>query len=84
VPPLAVRDQLERRPSDLLGQRAWRESGLGAPADIDTLTPHNLTLEQHIVDQRLQLEERDQDLAAGAANRELMVQLKATAHVDRG
>ena len=78
---LAVRvQQLERRLSDLLGQRAWRESGLGAPADIDTLTQHNLTLEQHIVDLRLQLEERDQDLAAArAANRELMAQLNATA-----
>jgi len=72
--------QLEHRLSDLLGERAWHESGLGAPADIDTLKQQNLTLEQHIVDLRLQLEERDQDLAAArAANRELMAQLNATA-----
>jgi hypothetical protein len=78
---LAVRvQQLEHRLSDLLGEHAWRESGLGAPADIDTLKQHNLTLEQHIVDLRVQLEERDQDLAAArAANRELMAQLNATA-----
>ncbi len=78
---LAVRvQQLERRLSDLLGEHAWRESGLGPPADIDTLKQQNLTLEQHIADLRLQLEERDQDLAAArAANRELMAQLNATA-----
>jgi hypothetical protein len=78
---LAVRvQQLERRLSGLLGEHAWRESGLGAPADIDTLKQQNLTLEQHIVDLRLQLQERDQDLAAArAANRELMAQLNATA-----
>jgi len=72
--------QLEHRLSDLLGERAWRESGLGAPVGIDTLEQQNLALEQHIVDLRLQLEERDQDLAAArAANRELMAQLNATA-----
>ena len=72
--------QLEHRLSDLLGERAWRESGLGAPVGIDTLEQQNLALEQHIVDLRLQLEEREQDLAAArAANRELMAQLNATA-----
>ncbi len=78
---LAVHVQhLERRLSDLLGEHAWRESGPGAPADIDTLKQQNLALEQHIVDLRLQLQERDQDLAAArTANRELMAQLNATA-----
>ena len=77
---LAARvQQLERRLSDLLGEHAWQESGLGAPADIDTLKQQNHTLEQHIVDLRLQLQERDQDLeAARTANRELMAQLNAT------
>jgi Family of unknown function (DUF6262) len=77
---LAARlQQLERQLSDLLGEHAWRESGLGAPADTDALKQHNLTLEQHIVDLRLQLQERDQDLiAARTANRELMAQLNAT------
>jgi hypothetical protein len=72
--------QLETRLSGLLGEHAWRESGLGAPADIDALKRQNTALEQHIIDLRLQLDERDQDLvAARAANRELMAQLNATA-----
>ena len=29
--------QLEQRLSEALGEQAWRESGLGAPADIDAL-----------------------------------------------
>jgi hypothetical protein len=71
--------QLENRLSGLLGEHAWRESGLGAPADIDALKQQNTTLDQHIIDLRLQLDERDQDLAAArAANRELMAQLNAT------
>ncbi len=63
----------------MLGEQAWHESGLGAPADVDALKHHNQALEQHIVDLRLQVQERDQDLAAArAANRELMAQLNAT------
>jgi hypothetical protein len=34
--------QLEQRLSGLLGERAWQQSGLGAPADIDTLN-HKIT-----------------------------------------
>lgn len=76
---LAARvQQLESRLSALLGEHAWRESGLGAPADIDALKHHNHALEQQITDMRLQLGERDQDLAAArAANRELITQLNA-------
>jgi len=38
-----------------------------------------VTLEQQVVDLRLQLEERDQDLtAARAANRELMTRINAS------
>ena len=63
------------RLSELLGEQAWRASGLGAPTDIDQLQQRIVTLEQQVVDLRLQLEERDQDLAAArAANRELMTQ----------
>jgi len=78
---LAARvQQLERRLSSLLGEHAWRESGLGAPDDIDELKQQNTTLEQRITSLRLQLGERDQDLAAArAANRELMAQLNTTA-----
>jgi hypothetical protein len=71
--------QLETRLSELLGEQAWRATGLGAPTDIDRLQQHIITLEQQIVDLRIQLEERDQDLtAARAANRELMAQLNAS------
>ena len=71
--------QLEHRLSEALGEQAWRDSGLGAPADIDALG-HKIThLEQQVIDLRLQLEERDEELAAArAANRELMAQLNAT------
>jgi transposase-like protein len=71
--------QLEKRLSELLGEQAWRTTGLGAPTDIDDLQQHIVTLEQQVVDLRLQLEERDQDLtAARAANRELMTSLNAS------
>ena len=68
--------QLERRLSEALGEQAWHESGLGAPADIDALSQQVTHLEQQTIDLRLQLEEQGQDLtAARAANRELMAQL---------
>lgn len=73
--------QLEKRLSELLGEQAWRESGLGAPDDIDQLKQRIVFLEQQGIDLRLQLEERDQDLeAARAANRELMSRLNARRH----
>ncbi|MGQ0481575.1 MAG: DUF6262 family protein [Pseudonocardia sp.] len=75
--------QLEARLSELLGEHAWRESGLGTPDDIDQLKQQNVALEQHVIDLRLQLEERDQDLAAArAANRELMARVN-TANPNR-
>ena len=68
--------QLENRLSEALGEQAWHDSGLGAPADIDALTQKINHLEQQAAGLSLQLEERDQDLAAArAANRELMTQL---------
>jgi hypothetical protein len=72
--------QLEKRLSETLGEQAWRESGLAAPADVDALN-HKIThLEQQAIDLQLQAEERDEELAASrAANRELMAQLNATA-----
>jgi hypothetical protein len=70
--------QLEKRLSEALGEHAWRESGLGAPADIDALCQQVTHLEQQVIDQRIQMEERDEELAAArAANRELMAQLNA-------
>ncbi|MGB3013774.1 MAG: hypothetical protein WBB41_04105, partial [Candidatus Nanopelagicales bacterium] len=71
--------RLERRLSEALGERLWRESGLGAPQDLDELQQRITQLEQQAIDLRLQLEERDQDLAAArAANRELMTRLNTT------
>jgi hypothetical protein len=68
--------QLEQRLSEALGEQVWRESGLGAPDDIDQLGHRITFLEQQGVDLKLQLQERSQDLdAARAANRELMTQL---------
>lgn len=71
--------QLEKRLSEALGEEAWRQSGLGAPDDVDGLKQRIVTLEQQVVDLRLQLEERDDELAAArAANRELMTQHNTT------
>lgn len=71
--------QLEQRLSEFLGEQTWRESGLGAPEEVMRLEERTVTLEQQIIDLRIQLEERQQDLdAARVANRELMVQLNAS------
>lgn len=74
--------QLEKRLSEVIGETVWQESGLGVPADLDTLNQTINQLEQQVLDLRLQLDERDQDLAAArAANRELIAQLNtATRH----
>jgi hypothetical protein len=73
--------QLETRLSEAPGDQAWRESGLGAPAGIDALNHKIANLDQHVTGLRLQLDERDSELAAArAANRELMARLNATAH----
>ncbi|MER6016199.1 DUF6262 family protein [Streptomyces bluensis] len=64
--------QLETRLSQQLGEQAWRDSGLGAPTDIDSLQRQITTLEQRVVELQGQLEDRAEELqAARAANREL-------------
>ncbi|MFF7882524.1 DUF6262 family protein [Streptomyces sp. NPDC020794] len=64
--------QLEKRLSEALGEAAWAESGLGAPADTDQLQRRITMLEQNLADIQGQLDERDDELeAARAANREL-------------
>lgn len=69
---------LEKRLSEALGDQVWRESGLGAPDDIDQLKQQIIALEQQAVDLQLQMEERTDELAAArAANRELMTRLNA-------
>lgn len=73
--------QLEARLSELLGEQAWRASGLGAPTDIEDLQRRIVSLEQQTVDLRLQLETRDDELAAArGANRELITQLNGARH----
>ena len=68
--------QLENKLSHVLGDNAWRDSGLGAPTDIDTLQQRITSLEQELVDVTVQLAARGDDLdAARNANRELMAQL---------
>jgi hypothetical protein len=60
----------------MLGEQAWRESGLGAPEDIDKLRRRITQLEQEAVDLTRQLEERGDELAAArAANREMITRL---------
>jgi hypothetical protein len=68
--------QLEQRLSQALGEQTWRESGVGAPTDIDALHQRISHLERQVIDLRQQLDERDEDLAATrATNRELMTRL---------
>ena len=68
--------QLEGKLSQMLGEQAWRESGLGAPEDIDKLRRRITQLEQEAVDLTRQLEERGDELAAArAANREMITRL---------
>jgi chromosome segregation ATPase len=72
--------QLESKLSQMLGEQAWRDSGLGAPEDIDKLKRRITELEQAVVDLTRQLEERGEELdAARAANREMITQLNAAA-----
>jgi septal ring factor EnvC (AmiA/AmiB activator) len=71
--------QLEKKLSQLLGEQAWRDSGLGAPDDIDRFKRRITELEQTVVDLTCQLEERGEELAAArAANREMINQLNAS------
>jgi hypothetical protein len=73
--------QLEQRLSETLGDQAWHDSGLSAPDETHQLKQQIANLEQHSIDLRLQLEERDQDLdAARAANRDLITRLNTPRH----
>jgi len=76
---LAARVQhLERRLSELLGERTWHDSGLGAPDDIDRLHQRIAALEAEVADLRIRLDERAEELAAARlANREFMARLNA-------
>jgi chromosome segregation ATPase len=68
--------RLEKTLSHLLGDNAWRESGLGAPTDIDALQQRITSQEQQLGDVAAQLAAREDDLgAARNASREFMAQL---------
>lgn len=71
---------LEKRLSELLGEQAWRDSGLGAPDDIDQLKHRVAQLEQQLIALGADLADRDQQLeAAREANRDLIKQLNRNA-----
>ena len=73
--------QLQQRLSELLGEQAWRESGLGAPEDISHLKQRITELEQAAVDLTRQPGERTDELdAARAANREMITQINSARH----
>lgn len=66
---------LEKKLSELLGDQAWRESGLGAPGDIDQLKARIVQLEQQVVALGADLADREEQLeAAREANRDLIKQ----------
>ncbi|MER6345333.1 hypothetical protein ABT232_12910 [Streptomyces sp. NPDC001532] len=57
--------------SGLLGEQAWRQSGLGALDDIEQLKRRITELEQQTVELTRLLDERQQELdAARVTNRE--------------
>ena len=68
--------QLQQRLSELLGEQAWHQSGLGAPPDVSALNQQITELEQRNTELRRQLSDRGDELeAARAANRELIAQV---------
>ena len=76
-------DSSKKRLSELLGEHTWHQSGLGAPTDIDALNHKITQLEQQAADLRIQLNERDDELAAArAANRELMTRINRNPKTD--
>lgn len=71
--------QLEHRLSQLLGEQAWRESGLAQPGDTAQLKAQISQLAEDNQQLQAAVAERDQDLAAArAANRELMARINTS------
>ncbi|MFJ5123020.1 DUF6262 family protein [Kitasatospora sp. NPDC088548] len=62
--------QLEKRLSQALGEQAWKNSGLGVPADIDELQRRITRLEQENIQLTAALEEAGADLDAARAVQE--------------
>ncbi|MFF3918467.1 hypothetical protein ACFYZB_34330 [Streptomyces sp. NPDC001852] len=56
--------------SELLGERVWRESGLGAAANAEQLKSRITALEQQVIDLTSQLGERVEELLAAGAGQD--------------
>lgn len=68
-----TRTELTARLSEVLGEEAFRASGIGRTDDTEALRTRVGQLEQQVLDLRQELEERTDDLeAARAANRDLI------------
>ena len=64
--------RLQSRLSEALGEQVWKESGLGAPVDIETLQRTITRLEQHNIELKNTVAGLQEELdAARAANRDL-------------
>lgn len=65
--------ELESRLSELLGEQAFRRTGLGSPKAQSDLEHQVVGLEQRVLDLQRALDERDEELAAAReAHRRLM------------
>ena len=65
--------KLSERLSEILGEQVFAEAGLTRTDEISTLRERVTELEQQLLDQRQDLQDRDDELAAArAANRDLI------------
>ena len=72
--------KLSERPSEVLGEQVFHDAGLTRTDEIGTLRERVAQLEQQLLDQRQDLQDRDDELAAArAANRDLMTRLNSRA-----
>lgn len=68
--------ELEERLSEVLGHEVFERSGLGAPTDVAALQAQLRNCEQHNLELKRRLEERDEELeAARETNRALMAEM---------
>jgi len=73
-------NKLTERLSEILGEQVFHDAGLTRTDEIGTLRERVAQLEQQLLDQRQDLQDRDDELtAARAANRDLMTQLNSRA-----
>jgi hypothetical protein len=68
--------KLTERLSEVLGEQVFHDAGLTRTDEISALRERITELEQQVLDQRQDLQDRDDELAAArAANRDLMTRL---------